>query len=109
MEARQERVGKNESLFREVNERIREINHDLHADERSDFLCECGSDECTLPISLTLVEYEQVRRVPTHFAIVPGHEVIDVERVVSQTERYAIVEKDAPVAARIAIERDPRS
>jgi hypothetical protein len=109
VEVRQERVAKNESLFRDVNERIKEVNRDLLADERSDYLCECGSRDCTLPISLTLVEYERVRRVPTHFAIVPGHEVTDVERVVSQTEHYAIVEKDAPTAARIAVERDPRA
>lgn len=109
MDLRQQRVAKNEALFREVNERIKEVNLEVAAHEPADFLCECGSEECTEPIALTLAEYEAVRSDPTHFVIVPGHEVPDVERVLSQKERFAIVEKAAPAAARIAVEEDPRS
>jgi hypothetical protein len=109
VDLRQKRVAKNEALFREVNERIKEVNLEVAAREPADFLCECGSEECTQPIALTLAEYEGVRSEPTHFAIVPGHEVPDVERVLSQNERFAIVEKAAPAAARIAVEEDPRS
>lgn len=108
MELRQQRVAKNEILFREVNERIKDVSADLDSEERTDFLCECGSESCTQPISLTLAEYEAVRQDATSFAIVPGHQVGDVETVVAQTERFAVVEKDAPVAARMAIEQDPR-
>jgi hypothetical protein len=106
---RQQRVAKNEALFREVNERIKEVNVEVAAAEPADFLCECGAEDCTQPVALTLTEYEGVRSDATHFAIVPGHEVPDVERVISQNERFAIVEKAAPAAARIAVEEDPRS
>jgi hypothetical protein len=102
-------VAKNEALFRQVNERIEEINEKLDSDGLSDFLCECGDDDCTTPISLTLAEYEAVRSVPTHFAIAPGHEVIDVEEVISTGDRYSVVEKYAGEAERIAAESDPRS
>jgi hypothetical protein len=107
VDSRQQRVGKNEALFREVNERIEELNRQSF-DEFNDFLCECGDDDCTAPISLTLVEYEQVRAEPTHFAIAPGHEMPDVEQVISRKDRFAVVEKDSPAAAKIAVERDPR-
>ena len=109
MDTRQQRVAKNEALFRQVNERIEEVNESLGADEPSDFLCECGDENCTAPVRLTLAEYEDVRSDPTHFAIAHGHEVIDVERVIDQNERFAVVEKFEGEAERIAIETDPRS
>ena len=109
MDSRQQRVAKNEALFRQVNERIEEVNEKLDSEGLSDFLCECGDDDCTTPISLTLAEYEDVRSVPTHFAIALGHEVVDVEEVISTGDRYAVVEKYAGEAERIAVETDPRS
>jgi hypothetical protein len=101
-------VAKNEALFRQVNERIEEVNSKLDGDRLSEFLCECGDDDCTTPIRLTLAEYEEVRSVPTYFAIAPGHETVDVEDVVRSGDRYAVVEKQAGEAARIAVETDPR-
>ena len=102
-------MAKNEALFRQVNERIEEVNEKLGGAELSDFLCECGDDDCTTPISLTLEEYEAVRSVPTQFAIAPGHEVIDVERVIRTGDRYSVVQKYAGEAGRIALQTDPRS
>ena len=109
VDSRQQRVAKNEALFRRVNERIEEINEALAGDSESDFLCECGDDDCTSPVSLTLSEYEEVRRDPTHFLIAHGHEVVDVEKVIRETDRYAVVKKFAGEAERIAVETDPRS
>jgi hypothetical protein len=107
--AREERVARNETLFREVNERIKQVNVALAIAEATDFLCECGDESCTLPISLTLAEYEAVRAEATHFAVVPGHVVPDIERVVAQNDRYLVVEKTDPDAARIVEAEDPRS
>jgi hypothetical protein len=109
VDSRLQRVAKNEALFRRVNERIEEVNEALAGDSTSDFLCECGDDECTAPVSLTLAEYEEVRRDPTHFLIAHGHEVADVEEVIRETDRYAVVKKFAGEAERIAVENDPRS
>ena len=108
MDTRQQRAAKNETLFRQVNERIEEINEKLGDDGLSDFLCECGDDDCTAPVSLTIREYEEVRSDPRHFAIANGHEIVDVERVIQKNERYSVVEKFAGEAGRIAVETDPR-
>ena len=102
-------MAKNEALFRQVNDRIKEVNETLEGDGLTEFLCECGDDDCTQPISLSLAEYEEVRSVPTYFAIAPGHETIDVEHVVRTGDRYSVVEKHADQAERIAAETDPRS
>jgi hypothetical protein len=108
VDTRQQRVARNEALFRQVNERIEEINEKLGDDSYSDFLCECGDDDCTAPVSLTIAEYEQVRSDPTHFVIANGHRVPDVERLVEANERFSVVEKFADEAERIAVETDPR-
>ena len=105
-EQRAERLGKNEALFREVNDRIKEITT---FDGDIEFLCECGQAACTRPIRLTLPEYEDVRADPRRFAIVPGHEVTDVERVIEQNERFAVVEKLPGVPTKLAVESDPRA
>jgi hypothetical protein len=102
-------VAKNEALFRQVNERIEEVDSQLEGGALSDFLCECGDDDCTKPIRLTLREYEAIRSVPTYFGIAPGHEAIDVEEVISTGDRYSVVQKDAGEAERIAVETNPRS
>jgi hypothetical protein len=107
--SREERVARNEALFREVNERIKLVNESQEAPSETEFLCECGDPECTIPISLTLAEYEQVRRVSTHFAIVPGHSDPSIEQVVARHDRFAVVEKTDPDAARVAVREDPRS
>ena len=106
MAGREERISRNEALFREVNERIREITT---YDEGVEFLCECSDPSCAEPVLMTLAEYEAVRAYPTHFFVVPGHEVPDVETVVGGGDAYAVVEKHPGVPAEVAAETDPRS
>jgi hypothetical protein len=100
------RVGKNQSVFREVNEHENETNDNGLWLE---FVCECA-DACQTPLELTPEEYEQVRRQSTHFIVIPGedHVVPDVERVIEQRQRYWVVEKLGE-AADVARHLDPRS
>lgn len=107
MTTRAERQGRNESLFREVNERIAELNQTFHV-EGSEFLCECSREECKQPVSISIDEYEGVRRASTRFFVLPGHEDESVERVVERNERYVVVEKFGE-AADEADDLDPRS
>jgi hypothetical protein len=111
-----DRVGKNEAIFREVNERIEEVSGsflrlegDWVAGEEPtvDFVCECGRVDCTDQVTMTLEAYEAVRAHPTRFLVVAGHEASKFERVVEQTPDYFVVEKFGE-AARVAEEQDPR-
>jgi hypothetical protein len=108
MTTRAERQGRNESLFREVNERIAELNQTFQIEGRSEFLCECSREECKEPISISIDEYETVRRAPTRFFVIPGHEDESVERVIERSDRYVVVEKFGE-AADEAEDLDPRS
>src|SRR6187551_1068489 len=107
MPTRAERQGRNESLFREVNERIAEVNQTFQVEGRSEFLCECSREECKEPISISIDEYEAVRRASTRFFVLPGHEDMNVESVVERSERYFVVEKVGG-AAEAADDLDPR-
>jgi hypothetical protein len=104
------RVGKNEALFREVNERVNEINqaHEIPA-VLMDWMCECADEACTDRLTMTAEEYERLRQDPTHFAVLGSQEhfVVDVERVVERHARYWIVEK-VGAAADVAEDLDPR-
>jgi hypothetical protein len=104
------RIAQNEALFRDVNERIKDITAEQHAPGTEDvweFLCECGTEGCVERIHLTVAEYEALRSKATQFAVVPGHEVPAVERVVESSERFLLLEKLGE-GATIAEETDPR-
>ncbi len=104
-----DRIAKNEALFRDVNERVQEIDraHHVATDEPWDFLCECGNGGCLERVELRPEEYEQLRANPVHFAVVPGHELPEVERVVRRGEGYRVVEK-LPSEQDVARASDPR-
>jgi hypothetical protein len=103
--ASEERVARNETLFREFNERVEGLAGDS---PRIRLVCECGDLECLERLELTRTSYEQVRSDPRRFLVAPGHEDTDIEQVVARRERYFVVEKIA-AAAEVAIEHDPRS
>ena len=94
-----------QSLFREVNERIEEVT--AGRNPHGEIVCECADQTCAETIQLTLDEYDAVRRTAAHFLVRPGHEVPKIERVVEETERYAVVEK-VEKAGSVATKLDPR-
>ena len=112
MAATGERVGKNEAVFREVNERIRELSERLGAAAPTDlvsFVCECSAVECHETVELTLAEYEQVRAESADFVAAPGHLwQPELEREVLRTSRYAVLRKLGE-AREQAEALDPRS
>ena len=109
----EERVARNEALFREFNERVERVADASDLREEGDslrieFVCECGNLDCLERVELTRAAYEEVRSDPRRFVVVPGHEDLDVARVVGRAGGYLVVEKQEE-AAEVAIEHDPRS
>lgn len=84
MDEQKRRIGVNEAVFREANERIEDLNEAFATvTDELVLVCECGDGECMEKISLTREEYEELRADPTQFAVVPGHEKPTVEEVVA--------------------------
>lgn len=109
-EERAARIGHNEALYRQVNERIQDI-HDVFEPltEQFSIVCECGDLTCMQQTTVSREAYERARGNPSQFIVVCGHEVSDVEEVVQREQGYQIVEKATPAARRVAEELDPRS
>ena len=109
MDERQRRIGLNEAVFREANERIEELNKTFATlTDELILVCECGYADCTEKISMSPEAYDELRADAKHFAIVPGHEISDVESVIAHREGYDVVSKDRGVPRRIAEVTDPR-
>jgi hypothetical protein len=104
---REDRLARNEVLFREVNERIGEVT-EAAGESWTEFLCECAVVECKDVIALTMEEYEAVRADPTTFAVARGHELREIEDVIRETERFNLVRKHED-ESEIARRTDPRS
>ena len=103
IEAVQTRVGIRQSLARDRNEREQAT---YPSSVFMEYGCECASATCEQLVSLTVDEYEEVRKVPTHFVVARGHVDARVEIVVRETSRYQVVEKFG-VAAEVATRLDP--
>jgi len=50
--------------------------------EDAEFVCECANDKCINRLPLSLDDYHDVRKVPTHFVDKPGHVFHEFERVI---------------------------
>jgi hypothetical protein len=111
--AGEERVARNEALFRAFNERVADMAQSFDprgegASLRIEFVCECGDVDCLERLELTRSAYEEVRSDPRRFVVAPGHEHPDIECVVARGDGYLVVQK-LDEAADIATEDDPRS
>ena len=90
----EQRAARNEALFREVNENIARLEerHRTTTDEPI-FLCECANADCTRHIAVEPDVYVRVREEPRYFLVIPGHEDMQLERIVETHRDYLIVEK----------------
>jgi hypothetical protein len=105
---RRRKLAHNQALFREVNERIQELSFGWSGGATElQIICECSDETCTEPLAVTVDEYQQVRAWGARFLVRPGHEIPEIERVVSRSGEYTVVEKLGPAAAVVtAIHRD---
>jgi hypothetical protein len=100
-------AGRRQALYREVNERLEARVASRDHDGRVKILCECGLSHCSEQIVINLEDYERLRLIPTRFAVVRGHSLPAVERVIEENGQYDVVEKFGESAIEV-IKLDPR-
>jgi hypothetical protein len=105
---REERLAKNEAVFRAANERMAAWDDRHAAGEDELYLCECSDPECRERLALTREQYEHVRADSRHFAVLNGHEIPDVEFVIEEIDNWVIVEKTPGVEETLE-KSDPRA
>ena len=108
MSSRVERLARNEAASREINEKIEEAYQGDPPTNRIDIVCECARMTCDAAIDITLDEYGDVRQDARHFVINPGHVVGDIEWIVHENDRFAVVAKREGVPADVARDENPR-
>ena len=110
MDFREQRLGLNEAIFREVNQRLLGLAKHFHWGQTQslDLVCECRKATCVQRIEMSRSEYEALRAEDTHFALYPGHADPDIERVISSHKGYEVVAKEGP-AAEVARDLSPSS
>jgi hypothetical protein len=101
------RIGRNEDLFRQVNEAIARGIWPGEERRTAAFRCECAQLECNQPVHLSLVEYERIRSHPRRFAVLREHVMPEAEVLVEVHPGFVVVEKDGR-AGRVAEALDPR-
>ena len=110
MDEDDQRRSRNEALFREVNDRIVELEAGYDRDDSLlvGFVCECPREDCGETLEVTRRQYEAVRENPRRFLVLPGHEDGDIANLVERHAQYLVVEKVGE-AGEIAVEQDSRS
>ncbi|HZU21164.1 MAG TPA: hypothetical protein VE982_08075 [Gaiellaceae bacterium] len=106
MSSIEDRLARNEVMFRAINDRIRDLADRFGSMGHGelDFVCECADETCVERVPLTPSQYDDVRAIPARFVVVPGHEATPlVERVIFRGPNFVIVRKIG-IAAEIARE-----
>jgi hypothetical protein len=93
-ETPEQRQAQNQSIFRAVNQRIKDLSEKL-LDARSDvdFVCECDDPACIKTITMPLAEFAEYDKMENCFIVVPGHEDAEVEEVTARHKSYVVVAK----------------
>jgi hypothetical protein len=106
VDTRAKRAAHNESLFRQVNERVESLSGAL---DTLTLVCECADPSCIERLAgISRPEYEAVRAHPARFIVAPKHERREFEDVVEERTGYLVVQKFGEAGA-VAAEEDPRS
>lgn len=97
----------NEAIFREHNEKLEKqltdlsemaeqdghSGYDSNADLKLQFYCECADEKCHERVELTVAKYRAIHTDRKRFVVVPGHDVVGLERIIEQSDNYHEVEK----------------
>jgi hypothetical protein len=101
------RMVENEAVFRRLNEQTNQSIIEIQKvaeeegqesftppdDLRLHFYCECADENCTQRIVINLNEYIKIHKKRDCFIVIPGHEVVAIERITHKEPEYLVVQK----------------
>jgi hypothetical protein len=86
---RELRAARNQSLFRSINGKLESMNEAFATVVHTfTIACECAEITCVERIEIVPEEYRAVRAQPRHFAVRPGHVLLDVEERAGEGEGH---------------------
>ena len=95
MDARHERIAKNEAMYRSVNRELQHASEEFGdgPEDELEVLCECGQEDCGATFALTIADYDAVHKERDRFVVARGHDDPEIERVVREADVYVVVDK----------------
>jgi hypothetical protein len=106
---RASREGDQQCLIRDANEAIERWNVKLAtAVVRLELRCECGDGACLAQVQPTHAEYEAVRAYGSRFIVFANHENPETATVISENQRFAVIDVVAGDARYQALARNTR-
>jgi hypothetical protein len=90
------RLKENEIIFQLANQTVAEFVTEESGgkDPVVRFYCECSNLECRGRIPLRASDYNKFHKNKRHFIVLEGHEMAEIEKVVSKQDGFCVVEKD---------------
>jgi hypothetical protein len=83
-------------MSRAANDKVEEIVSEAGADperEPAPFFCECSDADCRRRVRITPQRWDEIHAGPRDFVVTPGHQSLDVERVVESFPGCIVVRK----------------
>jgi|SRR5207302_8062991 len=89
---RELRAAQNQMMFRQVNDRIKELSETVGGSRPElDFSCECADGTCAEKIRMSFQQFVAIESDENQFIVLRGHEVPEVEDVIGEREGFLIV------------------
>lgn len=102
-----QRLAENEVIFRNHNEAVQKGLDEVKkiaveegqqylvkkVEEPLHFYCECADENCRKRIRIILKEYKKLHDNRSRFIVIPGHNVLGLEKIVRRKAEYWVVEK----------------
>lgn len=92
----QRRRVENEVMFKQENERIKQVAESVTVRTSAlpiPFYCECANLNCSKIINLTSEDFEAFHDDPDWYTILPGHEQLDIEKVIKNNDGFLVIKK----------------
>jgi len=87
--SREQRVLQTEEFFRSVNDVIAR----KRASNGATFLCECANPYCNVTFEMSPADLQTLHSRSGYYAILPGHDIPELEDIVQSENGYMIVRK----------------
>ena len=85
----------NEVIFQQANRGVAEFiaENGGNANTVIKFYCECSNMACRKRIMLTAAKYNKLHKTERYFIAITGHELPDIEKVVSKHRGFNVIKK----------------
>jgi hypothetical protein len=89
------RLKENEVIFQQANRGVADfVLEDIGKDDAViEFYCECSNIDCRDRIPLQVSDYRKLHKDQRHFIALKGHEMPDIETIVSRHGGFSVVRK----------------